>query len=74
YSIAVRRDIQPHITARIVYNGPVRAPIARGAPVATLEIHGTGLPAHSIPLVAMHAIGKAGPIDRIVGGLLGLFS
>lgn len=72
-TIAVRRGIAPRITARIVYNGPVRAPIAKGAVVARLVVTGTGLPDHSIPLMATQAVGKAGPIDRLVNALLGLF-
>jgi serine-type D-Ala-D-Ala carboxypeptidase (penicillin-binding protein 5/6) len=60
------------ITARIVYDGPIRAPIAKGASVARLVVSGAGLPDHTIPLVAAKAVNKAGPIDRLVNALLGL--
>ncbi len=72
YSIAIRRGLPARITASIVYDGPVRAPIAKGVVVAQLVVTGIGLPDHSIPLVAAKAVSKAGPIDRLVNALLGL--
>lgn len=72
YSISQRRDRPGPITARIVYRGPVRAPIAQGQPVARLEVSGAGITPYAIPLVATRDVAKAGPIDRIVNGLLGL--
>jgi D-alanyl-D-alanine carboxypeptidase (penicillin-binding protein 5/6) len=72
YSIAQRRDRPGPITARIVYDGPVRAPITHGQPIARLEVSGPGIMPYAIPLVATRDVAKAGPIDRIVNGLLGL--
>lgn len=72
YSIAQRRDRPGPISARIVYDGPVRAPIAQGQPIARLEVSGAGIMPYAIPLVATRDVAKAGPIDRIVNGLLGL--
>lgn len=72
YMISVREGIGYKVTARIVYDGPVRAPIAKGAVIARLVVSGTGLPDHSIPLVAANAVSLAGPIDRLVNALLGL--
>lgn len=72
YSVATSKDRREVVTARIVYDGPVRAPIAKGAPVARLVVSGTGLPAHSLPLVATTAVERAGPIDRLLNALLGL--
>ena len=73
FTIAVPKGMPPRITARIVYDGPVRAPIAKGAIVARLVVTGTGLPDHTLPLVATQAVSQAGPIDRLVNALLGLF-
>jgi serine-type D-Ala-D-Ala carboxypeptidase (penicillin-binding protein 5/6) len=58
--------------ARIVYSGPLKAPIRKGAEVARLEMRLSGVRPWSIPLVAAEDVARAGPIDRIVGGLLGL--
>jgi D-alanyl-D-alanine carboxypeptidase (penicillin-binding protein 5/6) len=46
-------------TARIVYQGPLRAPVKQGDVVAHLLISGGGLPDQSIPLVAAKRVGGA---------------
>lgn len=74
YSIATIKRLPSQVSARIVYDGPVRAPITKGAPIARLVVSGAGLPDHSIPLVATAAVSTAGPIDRLVNALLGLFA
>lgn len=60
------------IAARIVYTGPLRAPLRQGAPVAELELAVPGLVPQRIPLVATETIAAGGPFDRLVNGLLGL--
>ena len=57
---------------RIVYRGPLRAPLAKGAEVAELEILTNSLPPSRVPLITARAIGKAGPLDRLRNGLMGL--
>ena len=74
FSIAVPKGSHPRITAQIIYHGPLRAPIAKGAAVAGLRIEIAGQPAHIVPLVAAAGIGKAGPLDRLINGLAGLVS
>ena len=70
---AISRGTQPAVATRIVYDGPVRAPIAQGAQVAGLEVRIEGRTPHYLPLVAAEAVHPAGPIDRLVNGLLGVF-
>ncbi len=72
FAIAVPKGTTPHVTARIVYDGPLRAPLAKGAQVGGLEVRIEGQGVHYLPLVTARPVGKAGPIDRIVNGLLGL--
>lgn len=72
FVLAVPSGTSPAVTTRIVYTGPLRAPIAKGALVAGLEVHIAGQPVHYLPLHAAEAVKRAGPIDRIVNGLLGL--
>ena len=62
------------ISLRIVYRGPLLAPIAKGTQVAELEVISAGLPPGRVPLYAGKSIGEAGPFDRLVNGLMGLFS
>ena len=64
-----------NIRARIVYQGPVRAPIAEGQPIAELVVEADGMPPQATPLVAERAIGEAGFFGRMWAGfkhLLGL--
>lgn len=70
WTIAVPKGTEPRIRTRIVYRGPLRAPIRRGTVVAGLEITIDGLPSHDIPLAAQQDIAQAGPFDRVVNGLL----
>ena len=73
FTLAVPRGTRPAVATRIVYDGPVRAPISKGAQVAGLEVRIEGRPPHYLPLVAAQAVQPAGPIDRLVNGLLGAF-
>lgn len=61
-------------TIRLSYKGPLVAPIAKGAQVAELQINGGGTPSRRLPLYAAEAVGRAGPFDRLLNGLTGLFS
>ena len=56
------------------YRGPLQPPIAKGAQVAELEIRTSDGGTGRVPLVTAHAVGRAGPLDRLVNGLIGLFS
>jgi D-alanyl-D-alanine carboxypeptidase (penicillin-binding protein 5/6) len=56
----------------VVYRGPLRAPLAKGAEVAELEIEVEGMPPSRVPLVTAQPIGKAGPLDRLRNGLMAL--
>ena len=57
---------------RIVYDGPIAAPILKGAEIARLEVRVGNAPPHSLPLVAAAAVGPAGPVDRLINGLANL--
>lgn len=62
------------VSVRIVYQGPLVAPVARGTKVAELEIVVDGTGAGRIPLVAAADVAKAGPLDRLLNGVMGLVS
>ena len=61
-----------NITARIVYQGPVRAPIAQGQHIADLVVQAGDMPPQVTPLVAEEAVGEAGFFGRIWAGLKSL--
>src|SRR5688572_14994306 len=54
-----------NIRARIVYQGPVRAPIAQGQHIADLVVKAGDMPEQVTPLVAEAAVGEAGFFGRI---------
>ena len=61
------------LTARIVYRGPIKAPIARGQHVADLVVTTADMPAQTMPLVAEADVGEAGFFGRIWTGLKSIF-
>jgi D-alanyl-D-alanine carboxypeptidase (penicillin-binding protein 5/6) len=58
-----------NLRARIVYRGPVRAPIARGQHIADLVVTTADMPPQTMPLVAEADVGEAGMFGRIWAGL-----
>jgi D-alanyl-D-alanine carboxypeptidase (penicillin-binding protein 5/6) len=62
------------LTATIRYEGPLRAPLAAGQEVAVLEVTAPGVSPALIPLYTADAVATAGPIDRIVNAIAGVFS
>ncbi len=63
------------LQAKIVYQGPMKAPIAQGQHVADLVVQAEGLPVMTMPLVAEEEVPEAGFLGRIWAGfthLLGL--
>lgn len=61
------------LRARIVYQGPVRAPIAQGQHIADLVVTTADMPPQTMPLVAQEAVAEAGFFGRIWFGLKSLF-
>jgi D-alanyl-D-alanine carboxypeptidase (penicillin-binding protein 5/6) len=57
--------VQDSMTAEVVYNGPLVAPITAGTPVAELIVHVPDLPDRRFPLVAETDVGKAGFLKRL---------
>ena len=57
---------------KIVYNGPLKAPIKQGQHVADLVVTTGNTPPQSMPLVAAEAVGEAGFFDRIAAGFSSL--
>jgi serine-type D-Ala-D-Ala carboxypeptidase (penicillin-binding protein 5/6) len=63
------RSVQAGLTAHIVYNGPLRAPIRQGDEVAQLVIEGPGFETQRYPLVAGARVGQANLFARAWTGL-----
>lgn len=70
----VPRDTKEKVSLRIVYRGPIVAPIAKGAAVAQLEVKVGDRAAGRVPLYAGREVGVAGPLHRLLNGLIGMIS
>lgn len=63
------RGIQAGLSAHIVYNGPLPAPVREGDVVARLVIEGQGFQRQEFPLTAGRRVGQANPFSRAWEGL-----
>jgi D-alanyl-D-alanine carboxypeptidase (penicillin-binding protein 5/6) len=57
------------LEVKVVYDGPVPAPVALGAPLAQLEIAAPGIEPKRVPLIAGEEIQEAGLLRRMSGAL-----
>jgi D-alanyl-D-alanine carboxypeptidase (penicillin-binding protein 5/6) len=62
-----------NIRVKVVYDGPIKAPIAKGQHVADLVVSTPDTPPQTMPLVAAEAVGEAGFLGRIWNGITSLF-
>lgn len=63
--VTVPRGYGAERKVTLVYDGPVKAPIARGQHIADLVVTTPGLPTARLPLVATEAVAKAGAFGRL---------
>ena len=71
--VALPAGAVPAMNAKVVYQGPIKAPIKAGAHVADLVVTSPGLPEQVLPLVAETDVEEAGFFGRAWAGLTGLF-
>jgi D-alanyl-D-alanine carboxypeptidase (penicillin-binding protein 5/6) len=71
-ALTVLRGASARYTLAVRYKGPLRAPIARGDPVATLIVRVPGQPEAQLPLVAAEAVPAAGWLARLRNGVLAM--
>ena len=71
--VALPSGAVPAMSAKVVYQGPIKAPIKAGQQVASLVVTSPGLPTTTLPLVAESDVGEAGFFGRAWAGLAGLF-
>jgi D-alanyl-D-alanine carboxypeptidase (penicillin-binding protein 5/6) len=60
-----RRDLE----VKVVYDGPVPAPVVKGAQIAELEIMAPGIEPRRLPLVASEEVRAAGLLSRVTSAL-----
>jgi D-alanyl-D-alanine carboxypeptidase (penicillin-binding protein 5/6) len=62
-----------NVRVKVVYQGPLKAPIKQGQHVADLVVQTGDTPPQSMPLVAAQAVEEAGFFGRMWAGLTSLF-
>jgi D-alanyl-D-alanine carboxypeptidase (penicillin-binding protein 5/6) len=72
-TVAVAAGAVPEMTARVVYQGPLKAPIRAGQQVAELVVSAPDMPEQRLPLVAEADVGEAGFFGRAWAGLTSFF-
>lgn len=72
--VSVPAATEPKITAKVIYNGPLKAPIKAGDHVADLMIAVDGTTTAIAPLVAATDVDSAGFIDRLKAGARSIFA
>ncbi|URW76605.1 D-alanyl-D-alanine carboxypeptidase [Sphingomonas donggukensis] len=72
-SITIPAGTDPKMTARLVYDGPVKAPIKAGQHIADLVVTTEGGSPQTLPLVAEADVAEAGFFGRAWAGLMALF-
>ncbi len=73
-AVTVPAGTSAPLSAKLVYNGPVKAPIAKGQHIADLVVTSPDAGEQRMPLVAEAAVGEAGFFGRAWAGLMSLFA
>jgi D-alanyl-D-alanine carboxypeptidase (penicillin-binding protein 5/6) len=63
--VLVPREVRPGMKARVLYAGPIEAPIARGQKLATLRVEVPGKAPVDFDLVAGADVARGGLMTRI---------
>jgi serine-type D-Ala-D-Ala carboxypeptidase (penicillin-binding protein 5/6) len=75
--VMMPRDSEERITARIVYTGPVPAPVSKGQPIGKLKVWRGESLALEVPLAAAEDVGNGSMSRRAIDGaselVIGLF-
>jgi serine-type D-Ala-D-Ala carboxypeptidase (penicillin-binding protein 5/6) len=62
-----------NMAVKVVYDGPIKAPIAKGQHIADLVVTTPDTPPQIMPLVAEEAVSEAGFFGRVWAGLMSFF-
>jgi len=68
-ALMVPRGNNDRISAKVVYNGPVLAPVARGQPIGKLRVSRGDRVALEAPLIAAESVGRGGMARRALAAV-----
>ena len=63
--LSLNRQDRRKMKVKVIYTGPIQAPIVKGQPIATLQISAKDMTPVSYPLVAGADVSKLGGINRL---------
>ncbi len=72
-TVTLPAGLDPAISAKVVYQGPIKAPIKAGQHIADLVVSSPDMPAQPLPLVADKDVSEAGFFGRAWAGLTSFF-
>jgi serine-type D-Ala-D-Ala carboxypeptidase (penicillin-binding protein 5/6) len=72
--VTLPRQWRRNLQARLRYEAPVAAPVAKGRELGRLEVSGQGVPPMSLPLLAGTDVNRLGLVPRIPAALVTLIS
>lgn len=72
-AVTLPRTASGNVRAKVVYNGPIKAPIAKGQQIAQLIVATDDTGPQVMPLVAGEAVAEAGFFGRLWNGLKSFF-
>ncbi|MGE7205093.1 D-alanyl-D-alanine carboxypeptidase family protein [Sphingomonas sp. NPDC019816] len=72
-AVTLPAGLDPQMSAKVVYQGPIKAPIKAGQHIADLVVTSPDMPAQRLPLVADKDVGEAGFFGRAWAGLTSFF-
>ena len=72
-TVTLPAGLDPAISAKVVYQGPIKAPIKAGQHIADLVVSSPDMPAQRLPLVADKDVSEAGFFGRAWAGLTSFF-
>lgn len=73
-TVTLPAGLDPQLSAKVVYQGPIKAPIKAGQHIADLVVSSPDMPAQRLPLVAEKDVSEAGFFGRAWSGLTSFFS
>lgn len=71
--VTLPAGLAPELAAKVVYQGPIKAPIKAGQHIADLVISSPDVPEQRLQLVAAEDVGEAGLFGRAWAGLTSFF-
>jgi len=67
--ISLTPEARRALEVKVVYDGPVPAPVVKGAQIAELEIAAPGIEPRRLPLIASQEVRPAGLLSRVTSAL-----